>query len=131
MEKLKQEGRRVGVYPISQNDWIDMGDWNEYLKLIKNNHEKILIVGGVYDKHAYRFISHLKKEDNSLNIDILSYEQKEEQPDCITYCNDAFHLQESMRKFYKIKYLGLITRAIDFKRTLENLASQHKNMMQY
>lgn len=35
MEKLKQEGRRVGVYPISQNDWIDMGDWNEYLKLIK------------------------------------------------------------------------------------------------
>lgn len=40
MEKLKQEGRRVGVYPISQNDWIDMGDWNEYLKLIKNNHEK-------------------------------------------------------------------------------------------
>ena len=87
---------------------------------------KILIVGGVYDKHAYRFISHLKKEDNSLNIDILSYEQKEEQPDCITYCNDAFHLQESMRKFYKIKYLGLITRAIDFKRTLENLASQHK-----
>lgn len=35
MEKLKQEGRRVGVYPISLNDWIDMGDWNEYLKLIK------------------------------------------------------------------------------------------------
>jgi dTDP-glucose pyrophosphorylase len=35
MEKLKQEGRRVGVYPISQNDWIDMGDWDEYLKLIK------------------------------------------------------------------------------------------------
>lgn len=36
MEKLKQEGRRVGVYPISQNDWMDMGDWNEYLKLVKN-----------------------------------------------------------------------------------------------
>lgn len=35
MEKLKNEGRRVGVYPISQNDWIDMGDWDEYLKLIK------------------------------------------------------------------------------------------------
>lgn len=35
MEKLRQEGRRVGVYPISQNDWIDMGDWDEYLKLIK------------------------------------------------------------------------------------------------
>lgn len=35
IEKLHNEGRRVGVYPISQNDWIDMGDWEEYLKLIK------------------------------------------------------------------------------------------------
>lgn len=35
MEKLKSEGRRVGVYPISQNDWKDMGDWNEYLRMIK------------------------------------------------------------------------------------------------
>lgn len=35
MEKLKAEGRRVGVYPISQNDWKDMGDWSEYLKMIK------------------------------------------------------------------------------------------------
>lgn len=35
MENLKSEGRRVGVYPISQNDWKDMGEWNEYLKMIK------------------------------------------------------------------------------------------------
>ena len=35
MTKAKKEGRRVGVYPISQNDWKDMGDWNEYLKMIK------------------------------------------------------------------------------------------------
>ena len=34
MEKLKSQGRRVGVYPISQNDWQDMGDWHEYLKMI-------------------------------------------------------------------------------------------------
>lgn len=34
MEKLKAQGRRVGVYPISQNDWKDMGDWNEYLRMI-------------------------------------------------------------------------------------------------
>ena len=34
MELLKKQGRRVGVYPISQNDWKDMGDWEEYLKLI-------------------------------------------------------------------------------------------------
>lgn len=35
IEKLRKEKRRVGVYPISQNDWIDMGDWNEYLAVIK------------------------------------------------------------------------------------------------
>lgn len=35
MEKLKDQGRRVGVYPISQTDWQDMGDWDEYLKLIR------------------------------------------------------------------------------------------------
>lgn len=35
MEKLKSEGRRVGVYPISQNDWKDMGEWSEYLRMIK------------------------------------------------------------------------------------------------
>lgn len=34
MEKLKAQRRRVGVYPISQNDWKDMGDWGEYLKMI-------------------------------------------------------------------------------------------------
>lgn len=34
MEKLKAQGRRVGVYPISQNDWRDMGEWSEYLKMI-------------------------------------------------------------------------------------------------
>lgn len=35
MDKLHQEGRRVGIYPISQNDWTDMGDWDEYLKLVR------------------------------------------------------------------------------------------------
>lgn len=35
MEKLQLQGRRVGVYPISQNDWMDMGDWDEYLKLVR------------------------------------------------------------------------------------------------
>lgn len=34
MERLQSQGRRVGVYPISQNDWKDMGDWNEYLRMI-------------------------------------------------------------------------------------------------
>lgn len=35
INKLKNEGRRVGVYPVSQKDWMDMGDWKEYLKMIK------------------------------------------------------------------------------------------------
>ncbi len=35
MEKLQKKGARVGVYPISQNDWVDMGDWKEYLKLVR------------------------------------------------------------------------------------------------
>jgi len=35
MEKLQAQGRRVGVYPISQSDWQDMGDWHEYLRMIK------------------------------------------------------------------------------------------------
>ena len=35
MEKLRLENRKVGVYPISQSDWMDMGNWDEYLKLIK------------------------------------------------------------------------------------------------
>lgn len=88
--------------------------------------KKILIAGDVYDKHAYRFIAHLKKEDSSLNFDILSYGRRNNQPDCSVYCNEAFHPQESMRKLYKIKYLGQIIRAINFKHTLENLASQNK-----
>ncbi len=35
MDKLIKENRKVGVYPISQSDWMDMGNWDEYLKLIK------------------------------------------------------------------------------------------------
>lgn len=34
IKKLKNEDRRVGVYPVSQKDWMDMGDWKEYLKMI-------------------------------------------------------------------------------------------------
>lgn len=34
IEKLQKENRRVGVFPISQNSWKDIGEWKEYLKLI-------------------------------------------------------------------------------------------------
>jgi len=35
--KLCKEKRSVGVFPISEGLWIDIGNWDEYLK---NNQEK-------------------------------------------------------------------------------------------
>lgn len=34
IEKLMKEGRRVGVYPINEGSWIDVGNWDEYLKFV-------------------------------------------------------------------------------------------------
>ncbi len=34
IEKLMKEGRRVGVYPINDGSWTDIGNWDEYLKYI-------------------------------------------------------------------------------------------------
>lgn len=34
IEKLIKEGRRVGVYPINEGSWTDIGNWDEYLKYI-------------------------------------------------------------------------------------------------
>lgn len=30
IEKLKNEGRRVGVFPINEKSWTDIGNWSEY-----------------------------------------------------------------------------------------------------
>lgn len=35
MEKVKSRGGRVGCFPVSENSWKDMGEWPEYLKMIK------------------------------------------------------------------------------------------------
>lgn len=35
MEKIKSRGGRVGCFPVSEYAWKDMGDWHEYLKMIK------------------------------------------------------------------------------------------------
>lgn len=32
IEKLRENKRKVGVFPISEKSWIDLGNWNEYLK---------------------------------------------------------------------------------------------------
>lgn len=34
IEKAKEEGEKIGVYPISEDAWIDIGQWAEYKKLI-------------------------------------------------------------------------------------------------
>lgn len=34
IDKLVKEGRRVGVYPINDGSWTDIGNWDEYLKYI-------------------------------------------------------------------------------------------------
>lgn len=35
MEKVKARGGRVGCFPVSEESWKDMGEWPEYLKMIK------------------------------------------------------------------------------------------------
>lgn len=34
IDKVNSRGGRVGVFPISEKSWIDVGNWEEYLKLI-------------------------------------------------------------------------------------------------
>lgn len=34
IEKLINEGRKVGVFPISEGSWTDIGNWDEYMKYI-------------------------------------------------------------------------------------------------
>lgn len=35
IEQILQRNGRVGVFPISEGSWTDIGDWNEYLKIIQ------------------------------------------------------------------------------------------------
>jgi dTDP-glucose pyrophosphorylase len=32
---LKQNNRKIGVFPVSQTSWIDIGDWREYLSILE------------------------------------------------------------------------------------------------
>jgi NDP-sugar pyrophosphorylase family protein len=32
IEEVKSRGGRVGVFPISEKSWIDIGNWDEYFK---------------------------------------------------------------------------------------------------
>jgi NDP-sugar pyrophosphorylase family protein len=35
ISKLNKEKRKVGVFPVSEKSWKDIGDWNEYQKFLK------------------------------------------------------------------------------------------------
>jgi len=32
VEKLHKESRKVGVFPVSEGSWKDIGNWEEYIK---------------------------------------------------------------------------------------------------
>lgn len=36
IKKVSSSGGRIGVYPVSQQSWIDIGQWQEYHKAIKD-----------------------------------------------------------------------------------------------
>ncbi len=38
IDKLVKEGRRVGVYPVNEGSWTDIGNWEEYMRFI--NHRR-------------------------------------------------------------------------------------------
>ena len=35
VEKVVNKGKKVGIYPISENSWIDTGEWLEYKKAVE------------------------------------------------------------------------------------------------
>lgn len=35
IEKLIHEGRKIGVFPINEGSWTDIGNWDEYMKYIR------------------------------------------------------------------------------------------------
>lgn len=34
IEKVKNRGGIIGVYPVSEKSWVDIGEWNQYMSLI-------------------------------------------------------------------------------------------------
>ena len=36
IEKVNLRGGNVGVFPVSEKSWRDIGNWDEYLKVIEN-----------------------------------------------------------------------------------------------
>ena len=80
---------------------------------------RILIVGEVYDKHAYRFISKLKENNSTLEIDVFSYTKMCEPPECAEFCDNVFYPVEVLPVLYKLRYVGPLLRAWNFRRSLQ------------
>ena len=36
--KLMQKGGKIGVFPVSEKSWIDIGQWEEYKKAVEKLH---------------------------------------------------------------------------------------------
>jgi dTDP-glucose pyrophosphorylase len=34
IENAKNQGKKVGVFPIDDDAWIDVGQWAEYIKVV-------------------------------------------------------------------------------------------------
>ena len=39
---LMKKNLKIMVYPVSEKSWIDVGQWNEYKKAVKNLHEHFM-----------------------------------------------------------------------------------------
>lgn len=35
IDKILKNGHKVGVYPVSEKSWVDVGQWEEYKKAIR------------------------------------------------------------------------------------------------
>jgi NDP-sugar pyrophosphorylase family protein len=35
IKKAKKQGKKIGVFPINDKSWIDIGQWEEYHKAIE------------------------------------------------------------------------------------------------
>ncbi len=36
IDKIKEREGKIGVFPVSEKSWKDIGEWKEYLKLLKS-----------------------------------------------------------------------------------------------
>jgi NDP-sugar pyrophosphorylase family protein len=34
MDKVRSRGGQVGCFPVSEKSWTDVGEWNEYVKIV-------------------------------------------------------------------------------------------------